>query len=340
MAPSMIEVLTPIWERVLRRSPISVEDNFFDLGGDSSSAQELFIEIARICGRELPAVTICYAPTVSALAAILERPATKPLSPLVLLKSGVAGPADFERSPVFITHGIGASVLDLVKLAREIQTQQPIYGMQNRGVDGIEEPFDRIEDVARSFLDAVKQVQPHGPYFLIGYSLGGLITLEMAKRLSDKGEKIALLAMLDSYPEIHQLSAGQRARLTLRLTRMRASAVFHSALRRHPSQTLYSGSGIPSLRSDSSPIRAMEKVRENSYAAWRHYRPAFYSGKIRFVRAQVSSYFPGNPAAVWANLTDEFEVETIPGDHLEMLTTHSGNLATVLSRYLREVSAE
>src|SRR5271169_1736415 len=87
-----VEVLTSIWQRVLQRQPISVEDNFFDLGGDSLSALELFNEIARVCGRELPPVMIYQAPTVAALAAVLEQPTTAPFPPLVLLKSGSEKP--------------------------------------------------------------------------------------------------------------------------------------------------------------------------------------------------------------------------------------------------------
>jgi thioesterase domain-containing protein len=324
----MIEALTPIWQRVLRLSTVSDEDNFFDLGGTPSLAQTLFAEIANVCGRDVPPVTICYAPSISALATMLERPVIKPLAPIIQLRPGSPG---FEGPPVFITHGIGASVLDLVKLARGIATEQPIYGMQVRGMDGIEEPFTRIEDVSQWFIEGVKQVQPHGPYFLVGYSLGGLITLEMAQSLSARNEKIALLALLDSYPDIHRLPALQRVRLTFRRAHRRAAAFFRSAQHR---QTSHTERRIHNrLLSGSLVVRALEKVRESSYLALRNYEPKFYSGNIRFVRADIGTHFPENPIAVWAHLAGKFEVETIPGDHLEMLTTHCEKLASILSRY-------
>src|SRR2546427_11443566 len=102
----MADVLTPIWQRVLKVPSISVEDNFFDLGGDSSLALELFNEIARVCGRELPPVTIYHGPTIAALADLLEQPTTPRLPPLVLLKPGHQAP------PVFITHGLGGGGMD------------------------------------------------------------------------------------------------------------------------------------------------------------------------------------------------------------------------------------
>jgi thioesterase domain-containing protein len=324
-ASSMIEVLTPIWERVLRRSAIPIEENFFDQGGDSSLAQELFQEIGAVLGRKFAPVTICYAPTISALSELLEQPATKPLPPLVLLKTGGAAP------PVFITHGIGGSTLDLVKLAKGLETQQPIYGMQFRGMDGIEEPFDRIEDMAQWFLDAIHRAQPHGPYFLIGYSLGGLITLEMAQRLVAQGEEIALLAMLDSYPDKSRLAIGEFVRLTFRLARMRMSTILNSSGTRQRDSERQSGSFF---------TKATENVREKSYAALKSYRPQFYRGKLNFVRAEVSTYFPDDPIPVWAHLTHMFEIETIHGTHLEMLTTHCEALAAVLSRYLSEASSD
>src|SRR5271170_7245009 len=136
----MVEMLTPIWERVLQRSSIDVDDNFFELGGDSTLALQLFNEIARACGRELPPVTIYVAPTIAALAAVLEQPADLRFPTLVLLKNGPKAP------PLFITHGLGGSVIDFFQVVKHIQTSHSIQGMQAKGIDGAEEPFDRIED--------------------------------------------------------------------------------------------------------------------------------------------------------------------------------------------------
>ncbi|MGA9542483.1 MAG: phosphopantetheine-binding protein, partial [Candidatus Sulfotelmatobacter sp.] len=85
---SMVEALTPIWQRVLQLESVGVDDNFFDLGGDSSLALQLFNEIAQVCDRELPPVTIYQAPTIAALAALLEQPTTPRFPTLVLLKPG------------------------------------------------------------------------------------------------------------------------------------------------------------------------------------------------------------------------------------------------------------
>ena len=339
---STIESIAGIWRRVLGRTAISVEDNFFDLGGDPSSAAKLFSEIARICGRELPPLTIYQAPTIASLAALLDQSAPVRIPPLLLLKPGNAVP------PVFITHGIGSSVMDFFDLARHLETPHAVYGMQARGMDGVEEPFDRIEDMAQFFLDAIKAVQPRGPYLLIGYSLGGLVTLEMAQRLVENGEQVALLSLLETYPHRSQLSSAARFQLYTRLARHHGSTMAKLPMRgvipyivggsKHRWKVSQDGVGSEN-RSPSVlelPTPAARHVYEKAYSALMRYRPRAYGGRIRFAKAAISLRFPENPAAVWADLLTNLEVETVPGDHQGIIATHFESLATVLTRYLNE----
>jgi len=321
---AMIEALTPIWQRVLQLSSVGIDDNFFDLGGDSALALELFHEIALACGRELPPVMIYHAPTIAGLAALLEQPTTPRVPPLVQLKSGSGQP------PVFIAHGLGGSVMDFYQIVKHIQTPHAIHGMQAKGIDGVEEPFDRIEDMARYSLDAVRQLQPHGPYFLIGFSLGGLVTLEMAQQLIAEGETIGLLAMLDSYPHVSRLTRGQRARLSTRQTWRRVARKLQWLGVSPPYQTTV----------EVSPSPALQHFRDISYLALERYQPRFYPGKINFVRAAIPTDFPADPVAVWSNLAQELELNTVPGDHLGIMTTHFESLASVISGYLREATSE
>jgi acetoacetyl-CoA synthetase len=338
------EVLTPIWERVLQRPAIRVEDNFFDLGGDSLLAVQLFSEIERTCGRELAPVTIYCAPTIAALAAVLDEPAPPRFPPLLQLKDGQQG------SPIFLAHGLGGTAMDFFQLVKHIQTHRPIYGMQAKGTDGVDEPFDRIEDLAQFHLDAIKKLQPHGPYYLIGYSLGGLVTLEMAQRLTKSGEKVALLAMLESYPHPRFLSLTERVRLGARLATERASTVGRLPIRdalsyivRPSERRLYvsrdgNGNAPSQIPAGASHTPAMQRARERAYRSLTRYRPRFYGGAIKFVRAETLTDFPADPVAVWSSLAAKLQVETVPGDHLGILGTYFENLASAISRYLSEVS--
>ncbi|HXW93191.1 MAG TPA: thioesterase domain-containing protein [Terriglobales bacterium] len=316
-ASATTERLIPIWQRVLQVSSVGVEDNFFDLGGDSALALELFDEISRAWGRDLPPVMIYHASTIAALGALLEEPSVPRVPALVQLKSGTSNP------PVFITHGLGGTVMDFFQVLKHVRTPRAIHGMQAKGIDGVEEPFDSIEEMARYYLKAVRALQAHGPYLLIGYSLGGLVILEMAQRLAANGEKVALLAMLDSYPHIRRLSRGQRLRLAMQQMRYRISG----------GRSLYT---ILQSANGTRLSSTMQRVRDSAFLALERYQPRFYPGSIRFVRAAIPKDFPADPAAVWGHLAGEFVVETVPGDHLGIMTTHYEELANVLSRYLSE----
>jgi acetoacetyl-CoA synthetase len=322
---SMIELLTPIWQRVLQQPSIRAQDNFFDLGGDSSLALKLFNEIAQTCGRELPPVTIYQSPTIASLAALLEQPTAPRFPTLVRMKAGT------KKSPVFLAHGLGGSVIDFFQPVKHIQSEHPIYGLQAKGIDGVDEPLDRIEDMAQFYLDAIRQLQPSGPYILIGYSLGGLVMLEMAQRLLANGEKVALLAMLDAYPDARFLSVAQRIRLTARQVKQRGLRGSRDDLGGNTSYQAPAGVSV-------SP--AIKRVRDAAYLALACYQPRLYGGKINFVRAEISGPFPNDPVAVWGHLAEEFQVDTVPGDHLGIITTHFESLAAVLSRYLRGVSLQ
>ena len=331
VASTRVGTLTAIWERTLQRAPIGVHDNFFDLGGDPASANRLFGEIAQEYGRDLSPLTIYQAATIAELAAVLEMPEPPRLKACLRLKSGIESP------PIFLVPGLGGSVMEFFQLVRHIESKHPVFGMQSRGMDRVDKPFERIEDLAQFFLDAIGELQPSGPYILIGYSLGGLVTLEMAQRLSKNGEKIALLAMVESYPHATQLPFGQHAdivgRRALRfLSRIFRRAGFSSRLSSDGGEGL-----LDKPRMSEKWAVTMEAARSSAYLSWQRYRPRHYSGKITFVRAtEIDPLFPRDPNAVWAHLADEFVVDTIPGGHFGGLGANSRSLGTVLSRYLRE----
>jgi acetoacetyl-CoA synthetase len=340
-ASPMVEMLIPIWQRLLQRPFVGIEDNFFDIGGNIQSADMLFAEIARECGREVPTATIFHAPTIAALASMLEQPAIRPFSPFIRLKGGK------EHPPILITHGLGGRAR-FSELAKHIHTAHPIYGVQARGIDGREEPFDRIEDMAEFYLEALKELQPEGPYLLIGYSFGGLVALEMAQRLSDDGKEIGLLVLVDAYPHPSQMSGRQRLRLSLQrsmrhVSEMRrrpvpeAISYFTGGLKRRFALPGSQGRGSrPVPGSRLSLAQTTVQVKEKAYVALARYQPRPYAGKIKFVKSERDEYFPGDPVPVWANVAAAFEVETVPGTHLDMVTTHFAGLAAVLTRYLKE----
>jgi thioesterase domain-containing protein len=319
---SFIEIVTEIWKRVLQLESIGPNDNFFEVGGDSALAVQLFSEIGNICGRQLPAVMIYHVPTIASQVALLDLRSTPELSPLVMLKSGIPGPS------LFIASGLGGGPAEFFQLVKYMQTPYGIFGLQPKGIEGFDDPCTRIEDTAEFYLKAIVRFQPHGPYFLAGYSLGGLVALEMARTLTSNGQTVALLTMIDSYPDINFLATGQRFRLSIQRTRQRTLNFIR------PRDTRIRLGGLASQDKISTFAPAFERVREAAYGALRRYQPRYYPGAVKFVRAAEVTEFPANPKAIWSHLVGELDVETVPGDHLGIVTKEYENLASVLNRYL------
>lgn len=318
-----VDAVAAIWQRVLRRSSIGTQENFFDLCTDDSLADAIFAGIMRVFGRELPAATICYASTISALAAVLEQPILPTFSPLVQLKAGT------DKTPIFIAPGVGGRA-SFSGLARSMNTEFRIYGIQARGVEGIEAPLERIEDMAEFYLKAILQVQAQGPYFLIGYSFGGLVALEMAQRIALAGQRVALLTLIDTYPHPRYLPWGERLRFGAK--RIKGALSYRRLTSDHQHRAL------DERYCQLSFAETTRRVKQSDFVALARYRPKLYKGSMRFVAPEADAYLPSDPVAVWKNLTEKLIVETVPGNHLKMVAEHSEKLAAVLSRYVREAS--
>lgn len=311
-----------MWQRLLQVPSVGLDDNFFDLGGDSALAVQLFSEIENAFGQQFPPVMIYHVPTIATLATLLEQRSAPELSPLIQLKDGSQEP------PVFIASGLGGGPAEFFQLAKYMRASNPMYGLQPKGIEGFDPPCERIEEMAEFYLDAVRRFQTRGPYILIGYSLGGLVALEMARQFNARGEKVALLVMLDSYPDIKAVSPAQFLRLLSQRMKRRLTS-FGQA----PRADIRLG-GLPSQEAISTFAPAFERVRDAAYRALRHYRPSSYCGTVKFIRAAEVTDFPEDPHSVWSHLIQSLEVDTVPGDHLGMLTKHYQKLAGVLDGYL------
>ena len=187
------QALARIWSDALGIERVGVHDNFFQLGGHSVLAIRLMMEIQKQLGRRVPLPALFQGPTIAQLAVALHSgPSRAPWSPLVPLRSGGS------RLPFFCVHQGGGTVMAYVGLARHLDAEQPFFGLQSRGLDGELEPFTSIEEMASAYLEAVRTIQPEGPYLLGGHSLGGTIAFEMARQLRDQGREVALLALIDA----------------------------------------------------------------------------------------------------------------------------------------------
>ena len=190
--PLEIEILR-MWQDVLGVTEIGTREEFFALGGHSLLAVRLLKQIEDRFRRRVPLSIFLRSPTVEGLAAALRGQASQmPWSPLVPIRS------QGSRLPFFCVHpGLG-NIAGYDTLARYLATDQPFYALCSIGLESDQEPDTRVEDMAARYVEAVRAVQPEGPYWLGGHSFGGLVAFEMARQLADQGERIDLLALFDT----------------------------------------------------------------------------------------------------------------------------------------------
>lgn len=190
---AIIEQLTRIWESILGIDSIQPDQDYFDLGGDSSLAVQMFARIEKLFQVKLPLATLYEASTIAGLARIIGgETASSGWSPLVSIQ-----PAG-SRPPFFCFHGAGGNVLNYQKLSEHMGPDQPFYGLQSQGLDGVSPPLTSIQEMAALYITKIRTVQPYGPYFLGGYCMGGTIAYEAAQQLTSAGRTVALLALLDT----------------------------------------------------------------------------------------------------------------------------------------------
>ncbi|MGA2696098.1 MAG: thioesterase domain-containing protein [Terriglobales bacterium] len=242
-------------------------------------------------------------------------------SPLTLLKSGAA------TQPIFMSHGLRGNISDLIPVASHISTSRAIFGVSAPGADGTAGSFDSIEGLAAHYLDIIRSQQPHGPYYLIGYSLGGLAFFEMCRRLWDAGDKVPMLVMLEAYPHARSLSLRERMGQGLACVKQRLAGQ-----KRSTDALQISVRDQADSATREWPPELLEKAKE----AWRRYRPAAYPGKVYFVKSAIKSGFAGDPQAIWSKLAAECHVVTVAGNHTSMVSQHFRELAAELSRCLEE----
>jgi len=195
--------LAKIWSELLGLQQVSIHDDFFEVGGHSLLAIRMRSMVQDRLKRDLSLRDLFRAPTIAGLARLLEQssdqapdqPSDQPASAIVVEIQPYGS-----RTPFFAVHPVGGNVLCYADLARELGVEQPFYGLQAPAPALQLDPVATFEQMADLYIQAMRSVQPSGPYQLGGWSLGGLLAWEIARQLTDQGETVALLALIDTYP--------------------------------------------------------------------------------------------------------------------------------------------
>ncbi|MDP9079365.1 MAG: non-ribosomal peptide synthetase [Bacteroidota bacterium] len=183
-----------IWQEVMGLEKISVLDNFFDLGGRSLLAVQIMARIEKLTGKRLPLAALFDHSTIEKLSIVINAD-----SKSITWDSLVPIKPKGSKMPIYIVHGAGLNVLLFNALAMNMDAEQPVYGLQARGLNGVDEPLDVMEEIAANYITEIINQNPTGPYALAGYSLGGTIAYEMAHQLIAMGKEVKMLAVFDTY---------------------------------------------------------------------------------------------------------------------------------------------
>ena len=296
--------LAGMWEEILGRRPIGIRDNFFELGGHSLLAVRLMRRIERGFQRKVPLAALFEAPTIEQLAAILRgQQSTSGTSLVVPIQPHGS------RPPFFCVHGLGGAVLRFQELARHMAPDQPFYGIQPQGING-DMPFLRsVEEMAACYVREMRKSQPEGPYYIGGYSFGGLVAFEMARQLQADGQEVGLLALLDTYPGKAKSKAVLLSTL-LALPREQQAAYVARKLKKYRRglRRRFDALFLP------KPLKEIRKILARAEAM---YQPQVYAGSASWLRASEKALRGlDNPQDDWSKwIAGGVQIQEIDGDH-------------------------
>ncbi|HKY36606.1 MAG TPA: SDR family NAD(P)-dependent oxidoreductase [Polyangiaceae bacterium] len=326
------------WRSLLGVDSVGIRDNFFDLGGHSLIAVRLFARIKKAYGVDLPLAVLFQAPTIESCATVLRQElgitlnvdaesepshgsapqASRPeraFDHLVTIQRGNGG------MPFFCVHGAGGNVLNFRDLARNLGSDQPFIGIQARGVNG-EPPASSIEEMVSLYHREIREAYPEGPFYLGGYSGGGVVAFELAQRLREEGKQVPLLVLLDTF---HPHTAPRKLSLRERMSKLLEegpgyiSRLGMGRVARHYEE-LSIELKIRLLESNDLPLpvelREIQMTRSFQSAAAR-YHARRYDGRVLLFRAQMLAdpYKHVGPMLGWQNLLPNLEIVEVPGGH-------------------------
>ena len=334
--------LQEFWQEALGITEIGIHDNFFALGGHSLLAAQVFARIEECLNIRLPLAVLFEAPTIAEMAQVLRRGDTRPRT-ASLVALNPAG----DKPPLFFAHPASGDVFCYAPFLKYLGPEQPVYGFRAPGLNGGPMP-GTIQELAAHYVTELRAAQPNGPWYLAGYSAGGVIAYEMAQQIVAQGEKVGLVAIVDlaaprsGYRNPWQLLKPRFAYYFLRELPY-GLIYFFAKTGKERRKTL--GRVVPKLRrclrllfgaqtaevKEASPVTDEETLDAHTpawdqvNAAVRHavknYVPQPYPGRVILFRSRrqrtISSH---DPNMGWDKLArGGFEVVVIPGDHVHLL---------------------
>jgi len=321
------QVVREIWSRLLGVENIGIQGDFFELGGDSLIAVDVMIKMEIETGKKLPLTTLFQNPRLKDFAELFEDRYEVDVedhwSCLVPIKPQGSKP------PVYLVHAAGSHVSTYYALAKRLDIDQPVYGLQAKGLNGIDEPITSLKEMAAHYISEIIKHNPSGPYYIGGHSFGGYVAFEMAKQLKEMGKDVAKVIMfdIDVYQSETELTKWQKIKRKLDLQwqkkYMDVKLLFNapktfvarkkSSLKRKLLK-LQDNNDILTERQ-----RTIERIRKINHHAMDNYLISPYDGDIYLVRAQISDFYVREKKFYgWRPYVNNLHIVEMEGDHNSM----------------------
>ena len=355
--------LCNIWASLLNQERVGISHDFFELGGNSLLALRMIARVEDEFDAHLPLASMVHHGTIEKLAALIDNDNSSVKQSLVYELQPLG-----TRPPIFCVPGIGGDVLQFAALAQNIDKDQPVMAIQAVGCDDGEEPLTSIKEIAQLYVRNILARQPHGPYYLAGYSFGGTVVFEVAQQLTDAGKQVAMLIMVDTASPgygrgefkwvyilrflkhlptwfMHDYVRSGWRNIILRPVRL-VSAIgrrLWNLVAPQKKRLISVDADVDAGLYTPDLPEMYRKVIAAHYEALRSYQVRPYPGKVTLLRSRVSGLFGSLEHDLgWGDVAEGgADVEIVSGAHFTMLDEpHVAALAEKMARAASEAHAQ
>lgn len=354
------QTIADIWQKFLGIEQVGIEDDFFELGGDSLLAIQLISKLRETFQTNFSSGNFLKKPTIAVLATSIEETISIIKLPNQKLQSVLPSslieiqPGSSLKKPLFLVHPADGQIYLFRDLVRQLDSDLPIYVFQDPGLEGEIEPFIRVEEMAAYYIKALRVLQPEGPYFLGGSSFGGCVAFEISQQLHSLGQKVAFLALMDT-PGPNQISAQMVDKIVIPTDASNSQFKNYSisldafqdlSAEAQMINALKQVKFVNRLFSEIEQRQALQFLRvfKANLQALSNYVPRSYPGRITFFRAreQWMEFSPSNPELPWIDVAaGGIEIHLVPGNHITMnFAPHVQFLAERLKNCIEKAQVE
>jgi len=318
------KVMAALWRESMGLEQISVDDNFFSLGGHSLMAVRILSKFEKKTGKNLQLAVLFKYPDIRSLSDFIDNSHSESI-----YKSLVPIKASGSKAPIYIIHGEGLNVLNFSHLVTYMDSEQPIYGLQAFGLVGDDEPLENLPDIAAHYIKEIMQHNPAGPYLLAGYSFGGYVAVEMRKQLVAMGKEVKMLMMFDTnaekteYKDWYMVFPKKVKRNLPKLLSFLKSLLSEplALAKKQYKRIVQRMLEKTSKRDAKSFYQKIKNIKQKHLIAFRKYPMEAFDDKVYLYRADICVHYVNDPEFLgWKKFAKKgVKLYHIPGDHLSML---------------------